>query len=58
MMFSLQFDTDNAAFEDDNVGLECARILQDIAKQVGRGYQEGRVIDSNGNKVGTWELNP
>lgn len=58
-MFKLEFATDNAAF-DDNPGHEAARILREIAAKLDRGDDlgGGPVRDSNGNKVGRWELTP
>jgi len=55
-MFKLEFSTDNAAFEDDPAG-EVADILVDIRSKVMSGRKAGRIMDSNGNKVGSWEMN-
>jgi hypothetical protein len=58
MRFFVEIETDNAAFED-SPGSEIARILRGIASRVQdvRGEvadEEFRVMDVNGNKVGTW----
>jgi hypothetical protein len=58
-MFTLEFDTDNAAFTDGEMptyGTECARILRAIAEQLERGSTGGAAVDVNGNTVGRWEL--
>lgn len=60
-MFTLKIKTDNAAFEHevgDDYGAreECARILHAVADKLAAGYEEGPCMDSNGNRVGAWEL--
>jgi hypothetical protein len=50
---TIKFKTDNAAFEEDFSG-EVVRILQVIIQDVERGYDNGAIMDVNGNKVGTW----
>lgn len=58
MQFRLQFDTDNAAFEGEELGLEIARILYAIANDINQRSRadivEGSARDINGNQVGTW----
>jgi hypothetical protein len=53
MKFSLEFDTDNAAFAEDLLG-ETRRILGEVAEKVRTGAREGTVWDDNGNRVGFW----
>lgn len=56
-MFKLEFTTDNAAFESEMRGVECARILRNIAARVEVGHAgDHLVLDVNGNKAGTWSL--
>jgi hypothetical protein len=62
-MFSLSFDTDNAAFglNDDNeptaaCAREIARILAAVAKRIAHGDTEGRIMDVNGNTIGSFRL--
>jgi hypothetical protein len=59
MAFKMQFETDNAAFDDDK-GAEIARILRDAADTIERsiGTRGGDVFvrDSNGNKVGKYTI--
>lgn len=54
MSFTMEFDTGNAAFADDNGGDEAAQILRYVAKQVADGFTSGLITDSNGNRIGTW----
>jgi hypothetical protein len=67
MKFKLEIDMGNAAFDtseegnDACNGIEVARILRDLAKQVDSGVnlESGmgrKVYDYNGNKVGGWEV--
>lgn len=54
-MFTLKFKTDNAAFADNPYG-ECATILRNIATAIERGTREAPLFDTNGNRVGRFEL--
>jgi hypothetical protein len=54
-MFTMEFATDNAAFEE-GWGTEIAGILRKVAQRVEDGDSAGAVMDSNGNTVGQWEL--
>jgi len=51
----IEFDTDNAAFEEDLAG-EVDRILRHVAHEVRVGLTTGHVRDVNGNRVGEWSL--
>jgi hypothetical protein len=55
-MFTLEFRTDNAAF-DDGVATEVCRILRETARRLERGELAGEAWDHNGNRIGTFELN-
>lgn len=55
-MFTLKFTTDNAAFEDLDRDEMCAAILRSVATKILSGYESGPVMDTNGNKIGTWKL--
>jgi hypothetical protein len=51
----IEFETDNAAFEDDSLCPEIARILGELARKI-ESYDrpdDMKVYDVNGNKVGT-----
>ena len=50
-MFTLKFETDNAAFDEDH-RQETARILREIAREIEGGLNDGPVRDINGNKIG------
>lgn len=54
MKIMIEFDTDNAAFENDR-DTECARILRLVADRIANGETSGRLRDINGNDIGTWE---
>ncbi len=55
-MFTLSFETDNAAF-DENPTDEVIRILQDVKEKIDIGLKEGPVYDINGNNVGKFSFN-
>lgn len=59
-MFKLEFDTENAAFGEDDMAckFEVSRILGKLADKL---YQEpsvtsGVVHDLNGNRIGKWSF--
>lgn len=57
--FILRFDTGNDSFAEDMAG-EVSRILRKVADDVERGVDARKhlsVMDSNGNRVGSWILN-
>lgn len=56
-MFKLEFDTDNAAFDDENKGVEISRILLRVGSEILlENDNEGSVLDINGNSIGKWSL--
>jgi len=55
-MFKLQFSTDNAAFDGDLKWMEIDSILRAVADRAGDGQTSGLIRDSNGNRIGQWEL--
>lgn len=54
-MFTVKINTGNAAYTHDPE-YEIASNLQEIASDLNNGVRRGRVMDHNGNSVGTWEL--
>lgn len=56
-MFKLEFETDNAAFDDGNARNEIEQILQGIAESV-FSADGGKVRDTNGNTIGSWSYTP
>lgn len=53
--FSLEFNCDNAAFEDGTS--EVVRLLRKVAGQIESGRTTGAVMDLNGARVGEFILN-
>lgn len=54
-MFTLTMETEGTAFRPYPEG-EVSVILRQVINQVGNGTHSGTCRDSNGNKVGSWEL--
>ena len=54
MKATIKIQMDNAAFEDP--ATELARILRDLAKHVENGDTERRLMDHNGNHIGTFSI--
>lgn len=55
MQFKLTVDLDNAAFAG-NIGGELGAVFARVTSKLGCGYTEGKVLDTNGNTVGHFEL--
>jgi hypothetical protein len=53
MRFTLNIDTDNAAFEDP---YELPAALGRVIQKLEAGADSGKVLDSNGNTVGSWSI--
>jgi len=54
MRLNLVLDTDNAAFEGDQLGHEVSRIFEDLAKEFSYYPIRDRTLrDINGNTVGS-----
>ena len=52
--FTLNIQTDNAAFQDDGPSVEVVRILRELADKIERtGADDYSLIDINGNRVGS-----
>ena len=54
MQFTLAIESENEAFEDPQP--EVVRILREVADQMERGTYCANIRDTNGNTVGTFEL--
>lgn len=52
-MFQVSINLDNAAFDNPD---ELPQLLENIAKQIRDGKLEAVVVDSNGNRVGKWQI--
>lgn len=58
-VFTVKFDTGNAAFEGADLAPEIARVLRNIAERVERDGPSGffeTVRDTNGNDIGRFAL--
>lgn len=62
-MLKLEFKTGNAAFRDEDGNLDRYAVADylrekanDIADDIENGYEEGFLLDINGRKVGSWQL--
>ncbi len=53
MTAKIEFETDNAAFEDGYS--EVVAILREVADKIENGVTDGQIRDTNGNKVGKYE---
>lgn len=56
MTLKIEFETDNAAFDDINGPAEIRRILSEIAGRIVLGSVSGNIRDINGNRIGKYEL--
>ena len=54
-MFTIKMETDNDAFQDD-LHHEIKNCLHEVSEHILYGINEGSILDSNGNKVGTFKL--
>lgn len=60
-MLKIEIKTGGAAYSDEDVlttegRYELQRNLMDISHKLTNGYNEGVIMDINGNKVGTWSV--
>lgn len=53
-MFKLKIETGNDDFEDDI--FEIARILNGVISKLNSGVNESKLLDNNGNVVGSYKL--
>ena len=59
--FTCQFTTDNAAFYDDDGNLAdystlVANQIDKVTAKVRAGHTGGKVMDINGNSIGSWKI--
>tara|TARA_B100000085_G_scaffold254517_1_gene253704 strand:- start:1649 stop:1900 length:252 start_codon:yes stop_codon:yes gene_type:complete len=54
----VEFEVSNAAFGESRQSLveEIRRCLEKVTKQIASGYDDGYIMDLNGNTVGDFEL--
>ena len=60
-MLKIEIKTGGAAYSDDDIltiegRYELQRKLMDISRKLTNGYNDGVIMDINGNKVGKWSL--
>ena len=55
-MVKIEFATGNAAFEDGYEAAEILACLGRLKDAILSGRRSGKVMDSNGNRVGEWTL--
>lgn len=60
-MLKIEIKTGNAAYSYEDVlttegRYELQRNLMDISRKLTNGYDNGVIMDINGNKVGTWSV--
>ena len=55
-MLKIEFETDNAAFEDNDIYLETVEILERITRRIANGETSGNVRDTNGNRIGIYHM--
>ena len=58
MKFFVEIETENAAFEDNGLSNEIARILRQAANNVDAGKLSNALYDENGNRVGGHRYDP
>lgn len=56
MRFTLTIDCDNAAFDENPNELD--ELVHVVAQRIEAGRESGKVMDHNGNSVGSWEIVP
>lgn len=52
----IEFNTDNAAFQEYGAEYQIEAILNGIARRIKNGETEGKIQDKNGNLIGEWSL--
>ena len=60
-MLKIEIKTGGAAYSDDDIltiegRQELQRNLMDRSRKLTNGYNDGVIMDINGNKVGKWSL--
>ena len=56
MKLKVRLDSGNAAVTGPDGLYEAARLLRQTADRIEAGQDYGRLVDYNGNGVGSWEL--
>jgi hypothetical protein len=53
--FELKFKMDNSIFDEDPL-TEIIRILYEVRDELGCGNHYGKIMDVNGNSIGTYKV--
>ena len=53
---NIQIKLDNSAFEDECLSSELHNVLSAISFKIAQGQTSNKVYDSNGNNVGTFNI--
>ena len=56
MKITIEFSTDNAAFQDGNSSYEINKLISDVNVAMVAGDTVGILRDSNGNSVGAFKV--
>lgn len=56
-MFTLNIETNNAAFDENSLTHELSRILKETACKIAAGKTNGNIYDINGNCIGSYSTN-
>lgn len=56
MAVRIEFETSNAAFDEDSKAYAIQDILDKIGNDIVYGVKESIVRDVNGNKIGSWSV--
>ncbi len=51
----VRIQLDNEAFQEDRAA-EIARLLKVVAKHLAQGFNDGDLVDYNGNRCGAWRV--
>lgn len=54
--FHCEDPEENPSLDRTCLGIEVARLLDKIEKEILHGVDSGSIMDRNGNKVGEWSL--
>jgi hypothetical protein len=58
-MVSVKINTGGSAFRNEDETLdtnEIVRLLRQTAQKIENGYEDGKIMDINGNSVGTFKI--
>ena len=55
-MFNLQFEMSNDHFNHDAVPQACAELLKKVAINLDNGVTFGKIVDDNGNVIGSYKI--